>query len=236
MGRLFVDATPEQEQEFIDQRRRDAFLAASLWPLSWGMAARRHKQAADYLYEVAYAADQRQEARFRTQEWTTGSHVLEGQELADHQDTEMLQEYFLLCGYAFECLLKGILLMRRPELVRGDARLDSLVATHNLSALAHQCDIALDDQEGGLLDVMTRHIVWGKYPGPKDVRDMPSAVDVDDQRRKRLGIDNPFDDRRAQRLVNGLYGRIVEVFGADREEWRVKEEARRLAASDSSSD
>jgi len=64
VGRIFVDATPEQEQAFIEECRRFAFLAACQWPLSWFIPARRHKRAADILYEIAHDAHEREMARF----------------------------------------------------------------------------------------------------------------------------------------------------------------------------
>jgi hypothetical protein len=52
MGRIFRDATPEQEQAFIEERRKFAFLAASRSPSRWFRDADRHKRAADIIYEV----------------------------------------------------------------------------------------------------------------------------------------------------------------------------------------
>ncbi len=46
MGKIFRDATPEQEQEFIEERRKSAFLAESKSPSRWLSTAGRHKRAA----------------------------------------------------------------------------------------------------------------------------------------------------------------------------------------------
>lgn len=63
MGKIFRDGTPEQEQAFIEERRKFAFLAASKGPSSrWLRTADRHKRAADILYEVAHAAHEQEMA------------------------------------------------------------------------------------------------------------------------------------------------------------------------------
>jgi hypothetical protein len=222
MGRLFSDATPEEEDAFIEQRRQEAFLAACRWPLSWGIPAERHKRAADYLYEIAYAAGERESVREATREWKSGTRTLAGEELADYRDSELLQDYLLLSGYAMECILKGILLMMRPDLVVDDKRLHSLVLTHDLNRLCTECHISLSADEAQLLGLITRHVLWGKYAGPKDVEDMPSPVDPDDKRRQDLSVSNPFVKRRVQVLLNGVYTRASERFAARREEWRAQ--------------
>jgi hypothetical protein len=103
VGRLFSDATPEQERTFIEERRKSAFLAACRWPLSWLRPARRHKRAADILYEIAHDAYERDMARWLTEvkDGLPGggiSRTLEGQELIDHYNIELLEEYLLLAG------------------------------------------------------------------------------------------------------------------------------------------
>ena len=98
-----------------------------------------------------------------------------------------------------------------PELVNDNKRLDRLVTTHDLAQLCHDCAIALSPQERQLMDVITRHIYWGKYAGPKKLEDMPSPVDPDDKRRKWLSIDNPFHNMQVQTLVDGFYHRGCEL-------------------------
>ena len=65
MGRIFRDATPEQEREFIEERRKSAFLSASKSTSLWLRTAGWHKRAADILYEVAHAAHEREMARMK---------------------------------------------------------------------------------------------------------------------------------------------------------------------------
>lgn len=219
MGRLFVDTTPEQESAFIEERRKFAFLAACRWPLSWLMPARRHKRAADILYEIAYNAHKRDLARFLAQVESgfpngSSSRKLEGQELLDQYNMELLGDYFLLAGYALECVLKGCLLAMLPELVNDEKRLDKLVSTHNLCQLCHDCAILLSSEERQILELITRHIVWGKYAGPLKLEDMPSPVNPEDDKTKSLRIANPFHERRAQLLVNGVFHRGLSILNS----------------------
>lgn len=221
MGRLFSDATREEEEEaFIEQRRQEAFLAACRWPLSWGRMAEQHKRAADHIYEIAYMANRRELDRLLTQTPADGARVLEGQELADHLDSSLVGEYLLLAGYALECILKGLLIMRRPELVLDDSRLDQLVLIHDLTRLCRECEIAVSDDDKQLLFTVSRYVIWGKYPAPKSLKDMPSPVDPGDERRPAFGLSNPFHERRIQVQINRIYATIASAFVQMREQLR----------------
>ncbi|MBM4169663.1 MAG: hypothetical protein FJ215_11005 [Ignavibacteria bacterium] len=213
MGRIFDDATSEQEQSFIEERRTFAFLAAWQWPISWARPARRHKRAADILYEIAYRANERDTARFR-EKLKSPSHLsgksgpLEGEELYDFLDTELFEDYLLLLGYALECLLKGCLLAIEPGLAENKEQLRKHVATHDLSQLCINCSIALSDDEQDLMNVVTRYLYWGKYAAPLRVQDMPSPIDTDDQHTKSLIVHHPYCKRRVQVLADSIYERI----------------------------
>lgn len=222
MGRIFRDATPEQEQEFIEERRKSAFLAASKSPSRWLSTAGRHKRAADILYEVAHAAHEREMARMKKEtvriraemtkqglsSWSE-SRTLEGAELSDYLDSELLSEYLLLAGYALECILKGCLLAMRPELVKDNDKLDSMVTTHKLVRLCRDCEILLSPLERQLLDIITWHVEWRKYPVPKDLKDMPSPVEPNQRPLDIPG--SPFHERKVQTLVDELYQRGYDL-------------------------
>jgi hypothetical protein len=221
MGKLFIDATPEQEQAFIEERRKSQFLAASQRPISWMIQSRNHKRSADILYNIAYEANEREIERLLSQlkiGIPTGSvsKPLEGQELIDHLDGELLGDYFLLAGYAIECVLKGYLLALLPELVNDEKRLDKLILKHDLCQLCHECAIELSQEERDLLSLITRYIVWGKYAAPIKVEDMPSWVDPEDDKKKSLSIGNPFHERRVQLVVNGVFQRGYDLLNSMR--------------------
>ena len=218
MGKIFKDATPEEEKAFIEERRQFAFLAACRWPISWIGAAERHKRAADALYEIAHKGNERtlerslKEFRERIKKGKTRSEsrVLEGKELSDFLDSELFGDYMLLSGYALECVLKGLLLARNPDLVQDEKKLDTSITTHNLPQLFNNCEIELSEQERQVTDVMTWHIEWGKYPAPKDLKDMPSPVEP-----RQIGIKakgGVFHESQVQNVVNGLYDRVCALF------------------------
>lgn len=222
MGKIFRDLTPEQEQEFIEERRTFAFLAASQSPSRWLSTADRHKRAADILYEIAHAAHEREMARMQKEHARTKaemdkqgltswseSRTLEGAELSDYLDSELLSEYLLLAGYALECILKGYLLATRPELVKDNKKLDRMVTIHNLVQLCRDCEITLSQLEQQVLDIITWHVEWRKYPVPKDLKNMPSPVEPN---QKPLDIPgSPFHERKVQTLVDELYKRGYEL-------------------------
>ena len=221
MGRIFSDATPEQEQAFVEERRKFAFLAACRWPISWLIPASRHKRGADILYEIAHEANERELSQFlaRAKDGRLDgsmSKTLEGQELIDYLNTELIGDYFLLAGYAIECVLKGYLLALRPELVNDEERLDKLILTHDLCKLCHECAIVLSQEEQDLLNLITHHIVWGKYAAPKKVDDMPSWVDPEGDKKKSFSIGDPFHQRQVQSLVNGVFQRGLDLLNSMR--------------------
>lgn len=214
MGRLFSDMTLEEERAFIEVRRSEQFLAACRRPGIWLWRAGRHKHAADILYEIVYAADRRELDRILAGKHSSGQLV--GEELADFQLSALLSEYFLLAGYALECVLKGYLLALLPELVTEEKRLDRVLATHDLCQLCRDCAISLSRDERELLALITRHIVWGKYAAPLRVEDMPSWIADGDQQNKSLAVANPHHDRRVQKLVDRVFTDAEALLAAQR--------------------
>ncbi len=222
MGKIIQDATPEQEQEFIEERRKFAFLTASQSRSRWLSTADRHKRAADILYEVAHAAHEREMTRMQKElkrtkakmdkqgltSWSE-SRTLEGAELSDYPDSELLSEYLLLAGYALECILKGCLLVMRPELVKDSDKLDKMVTNHKLVRLYRDCQIPLSPLEQQIFDIITWHVEWRKYPVPKDLKDMPSPVEPNQRPLDTPG--SPFHERKAQTLVDELYKRGYDL-------------------------
>jgi len=222
MGRIISDGTPEQERAFVEERRKFAFLAASQWPLSWIMPARRHKRAADALYEIAHNAYERDRERLLAKIKAgslhrSGSRTLEGQELEDFYDGELLSDYFILTGYALECIFKGYLLGILPDLVKDEKRLDKTITTHDLVQLCHDCGMSISTEEQEVLEFMTLQVVWRKYAGPLRVKDMPSPVDTDDPNTKSLSM-HPFHERQLQLLVNGIFQRGFDLLSSLRDQ------------------
>ena len=221
MGRLFTDATPEQEQAYIEETRKSAFLNACRTPLSWLIPARRHKRAADILYEIAHKSNERELKKLFSSpiggNRNSEPKPLKGQELIDYLNTELIGDYFLLIGYAIECVLKGYLLALRPELVNDEKQLDKMITTHDLNKLCKECSIVLSEEEEFHLNNITRHLVWGKYPVPKNIKNFPCWVDdVDDKNKKSFIVGSVFHQRRVKSVVDGIFQRGLDLLNSMR--------------------
>jgi hypothetical protein len=143
-----------------DKNRIHEFIARN--PNSWEERADNLKRAADKVYEICYDAFT-----------STRNYIKEGREpdLQDVQDFSVIAIYYLLMGYALENLLKGILIMRQPEMYVQQGNLTGL-KTHKLVKLFEDCKLPVDQETKELLEKLTRHIVWqGKYPIPLRAED-----------------------------------------------------------------
>ncbi len=174
----FQNVSDEQWSKLAEDQRSIQFLAGARLPLMWQVKARQHKRSADIIYEVAREANSREMSRFveETRSGTaTGFRTIEGQEREDLLDQHLIFEYYLLIGYALECLLKGYLLAILPELVK--RRLDSVIVTHDLTELCRDANMVVSDEEKQLLDFLTQCIYWqSKYPVPLKLAASPSPL------------------------------------------------------------
>lgn len=211
MGRISSDMTEDEEREFIESRRRFQYLAASTWPVSWLFTAERHKRAADVLYEVAFAASERDWERLRSRVPHSGPMTEE--QLRDTLDEQLLLDYLLLAGHALENCFKGILVCRNPQLVEGGS-LDKYVRGHRVRDLADKCAIPLSQDEREVLHLMEHQIEWGKYPAPIEMKNMPSFADPDE---KQLTCHNAFVNRRFRVIVDAVFGRAAAALAALRQ-------------------
>jgi hypothetical protein len=97
----------------------------------------------------------------------------------------------------------------KPELVENDIKLAKTVTTHKLVQLCRECKIPLSPLEKQLLDIITWHVEWRKYPVPKGLKNMPSPVEPNQRLLDIPG--SPFHERKVQTLVNELYQRGYEL-------------------------
>jgi hypothetical protein len=136
---------------------------SKLQPGVWELRANNLKRAADNAYEICYDAIIR-----------IGQCAKEGgeQNPQDHQDVLVIKVYYLLMGYALENLLKGILIMRKPEKYVQQGSLKGL-KTHKLVKLFEDCRLPVDPETKKLLEKLTLHIKWqGRYPVSLRAEDM----------------------------------------------------------------
>ena len=220
MGKFIKGATSEEKQAFIEQHKKKQFLGLSQ-SYVWASVADRHKRAANILYEVAHAANDRELARSlehfkRTSakmrerglsSWSEPARALEGEELHDDLDSELLSEYLLLAGYALECILKGCLLAKEPELVKDGEELSKKIINHRIADLCCNCGISLSPSEEELVDTIYKIVWWRKYPVPKDWNEMPNPFSQSSS----CFAGSPFHNRQYQTCVDGLYQRGCDL-------------------------
>lgn len=137
------------------------------------------------------------------------SKTLEGEELQDSLDFELLSEYFLLIGYGLECILKGCLLTKWPKLVNNDGKLDKMVTNHNLRQLFADNKIKLSPLEQQITEIITWYVKWRKYPVPKDLNQIPWLKEPGSFELDIPG--SPLHERILQKTVNGLFQRGYDL-------------------------
>ncbi len=93
-------------------------------------------------------------------------------------DDASMNQALLLIGYGIENLLKGLWVNKNnpnKEQVESD-RINSRIATHNLSELAKEIGLDLSEEEISTLNVFREIIEWrGRYPIPLNVTDYANS-------------------------------------------------------------
>ncbi|MHA0858096.1 hypothetical protein [Paenibacillus sp. CMAA1364] len=84
--------------------------------------------------------------------------------------TNLPSSYFLLVGFAFENLLKGIFISREPHNQESIKKMFKL--GHNLLELTRYLQIDLTINEEEIINRLTNYLLWdGRYPTPKKEND-----------------------------------------------------------------
>jgi hypothetical protein len=166
-----------------EQVRNKQFKLGATLPIAWKVSSFSLKHAADKLYDVYDAAEnrilQRLVDEIESGQSQDDTRELEGEELLDHHDTHLFSVYCLLLGYAIENLLKGILMVQHPEYFKPNKKMTD-IRSHNLVRLCNRCNIPVDKNETALLDTLTTYVEWqGKYPIPLSIDDMPPKKQPD---------------------------------------------------------
>ena len=111
------------------------------------------------------------------------SRTLEGQELEDSLDSQLMPVCLLLVGYAIENLIKGIIYSRKPELLIEEdknLKLSEKLKKHELAEL-YACKYVglvknsetIDRDTKEILDVLQQFIIWqGRYPVPLNLQQL----------------------------------------------------------------
>ncbi len=148
-------------------------------PRIWLSKAYDLKYAADTLFKISKKAAKTGYANFvkSTKDGTfkNGERKLSRKETKIRMDAELSRECFLLWGFAFENILKGILISKYPEFIKTRG-IDEKLKTHNLLLLANRCDVRLNKTEIKIFERLTKDIVWRqRYPIPLDLNKMIST-------------------------------------------------------------
>jgi hypothetical protein len=70
----------------------------------------------------------------------------------------------LLYAYAIENVLKGLIVFKRPDLIKED-RLDGELKSHDLNELAKKAKVAVEQEERPVLEALSQLSIWaGRYP------------------------------------------------------------------------
>ena len=105
------------------------------------------------------------------------SDITFGRRQYSTEEREIAGVYLMLAGMAIENLLKGILVIVEPAIVKPNYKLDWKNTggnKHDLIALWQSVGITLNNDETILLQKFTNHILWdGRFPVPKMAIDNP---------------------------------------------------------------
>lgn len=86
--------------------------------------------------------------------------------------------YMALMGFSIECLLKGIIILKKPYLVNNGS-IDKSLKTHDLRALAGTAGVELTRNQRIFLDQATSYIKTEfRYPVAQSVKDEGQAIQL----------------------------------------------------------
>jgi hypothetical protein len=70
----------------------------------------------------------------------------------------------LLYAYAIENVLKGLIVFKRPDLIK-EHKLDGELKNHDLNELAEKAEVTVEQDERPVLEALSRLSIWtGRYP------------------------------------------------------------------------
>ena len=115
-------------------------------PKVWLSFAYDLKYAADTLCKISKKSAMAEHNNFLTSindgTFKNGQRQLSKKEAKLRSDAELSKKCYFLWGFAFENLLKGILISKHPDFVKIQG-IDKQLKTHNLIVLAEKCTIKL---------------------------------------------------------------------------------------------
>jgi hypothetical protein len=167
------------EKSLEDVLKARQFECLVKWPLNWKLKAQLLLIAAEKIFAAYDAAYKRDLERILAVPFGQkgGSHTMEGEELEDFLDSQLLPICLLLKGFAVENLIKGIIFSKNPKLLDDKTLcLDGDITNHDLCDLyAEKAGLAknkesIDPETKEILVALEQIIRWqGRYPTPKNI-------------------------------------------------------------------
>lgn len=209
MSDPFDGMTEDEKRSLFEARRLVYFVSSARCPMLWQKVALRHIRTAKLAYQFALDANTKYLGYMNHQEPGSSGRVPDDIARAG-EESNLLCDFFLHSGYALECFLKGALLFNQPNRIKAGKRapqeLDRLTTTHDLSELFRQSKIKVTALETDLLELITRHVTWGKYIVPTHSNDMPNTLDQAEFMAQGLNCPfDPFEHRKAEEEVGKLF-------------------------------
>jgi hypothetical protein len=158
--------------------------------LNWKFKAQLHLIAAEKIFEAYDAADKRELKKFLEVPFGNHeSHAMEGEELNDFLDAQLLPICLLLEGFAVENLLKGIIYSQEQNRLLEDdknLKLTEDLTHHRLCDLYKDAKLAksideIDSETKEILKVLEQFISWrGRYPVPINLQQLKNSKQIPD--------------------------------------------------------
>lgn len=180
-------------------------------PKRWKFLALKLKHAADRLYEHGF------DAFYNWKKYVNSDDenmiLLEGDKVYDEEflftyDMEIIPIYYLLIGFAFENLLKAILIERTlKKEEKPITKFPNLLKDHDLLNLCNKARINLENEEEVLLKDISDYIIWeGRYPIPLNKQEFTPKKRADGTIKYSGGLVDSYAD---QIKVNKLFSKLI---------------------------
>ncbi|MFZ2386036.1 MAG: hypothetical protein WBE75_07555 [Candidatus Omnitrophota bacterium] len=149
-------------------------------PMAWLTLGCRLKRAADIMFRISCKALKKENKSMvesiEKGTFGVGEHKLTAREIKVRLDCGLNKVYFLLLGFAFENIFKGILISKNKNYIDISKGIDKNLKTHNLVQISEKCGINLNQEERLSLERLTKEIQWqGRYPVPLKLNKMISS-------------------------------------------------------------
>ena len=181
--------------ELLDMKSATAIIEAKQferlvkWPLGWKYKAQLLLKASEHIFDIYDAAYKRDLERFLDE---SSSDILEGEELEDFLNSQLLSTSLLLKGFAIENLIKGIIYSQDPNRLIEDDKglyLDGKIKHHRLDELYLLAGLAknknaIDPETNEILEILEEVILWqGRYPIPLNLEQYKQKKQIPDSLR-----------------------------------------------------